>query len=171
MNSPKMLNKKRIDFSSTERAHIIMPGDVNSSFHLFGGLLMQWIDEVAGIVARRHAASEVLTAAIDHLIFLGPVHIDETVTLKGRITYVGTTSMEVCVETFVEKKFFPQEKKLVNRAFLTMVSINNEKRPQAVPKIVLETERQVADFEMGKLRRKLRLENKRQIEQANNLGN
>mgnify|MGYP000152262169 CR=1 FL=1 len=35
----------------------------------FGGILMQWIDEVAGIVAHRHAGSIVTTACVDNLNF------------------------------------------------------------------------------------------------------
>ena len=93
---------KPVSASRTEQVHIVMPADVNGSYTLFGGILMQWIDVVAGVVSRRHSGMETRTAAVDHLEFLAPAHINDTVTLQGRVTYVGNTSMEVCVDTYVE---------------------------------------------------------------------
>ena len=90
---------KPVSASRAEQVHIVMPVDVNAGFNLFGGMLMQWIDVVAGVVARRHSESEILTAAVDHLEFLAPAHLNDTITLLGRVTYVGNTSMEVCVDT------------------------------------------------------------------------
>ena len=92
---------KPVSASRTEQVHIVMPADVNGSYTLFGGILMQWIDMVAGVVSRRHSGMETRTAAVDHLEFLAPAHINDTVTLQGRVTYVGNTSMEVCVDTYV----------------------------------------------------------------------
>lgn len=144
---------KSVDESRTEQVHIVMPGDVNSSFHLFGGLLMQWIDVVAAVVARRHANREVLTAAVDHLSFLKPAHLDDIVTLCGRVTYVGTTSMEICVDTYVERPERNAQRALVNRAYLTMVALDENRKPTPVPRLLLESEQEKADFEAGQRRR------------------
>ena len=46
---------RTVDHSRVEQVHIILPMDVNATFQLFGGLLMQWIDVVAAVVARRHS--------------------------------------------------------------------------------------------------------------------
>ncbi len=147
---------KRVCDSRTEQVHIVMPGDVNGSFRLFGGLLMQWIDVVAGVVARRHAEREVLTAAVDHLSFLKPASLNDIVTLIGRVTYVGNTSMEVCVETFVERPERNKTRALVNRAYLTMVALDEDGNPTRVPRLILETEQEKADFEAGRLRKEAR---------------
>ena len=80
---------KPVSASRTEQVHIVMPADVNGSYTLFGGILMQWIDVVAGVVSRRHSGMETRTAAVDHLEFLAPAHINDTVTLQGRVTYVA----------------------------------------------------------------------------------
>lgn len=148
--------EKRVSQSRTEQVHIIMPGDVNSSFRLFGGLLMQWIDVVAAVVARRHADREVLTAAVDHLSFLKPANLNDIVTLCGRVTYVGNTSMEICVETYVERPERNKQRALVNRAYLTMVALDEDGKPTRVPRLALETEQEKADFEAGQRRRELR---------------
>lgn len=153
MNS---VSEKTVAYSKTEQVHIVMPGDVNSSFRLFGGLLMQWIDVVAAVVARRHADREVLTAAVDHLSFLKPANLNDIVTLCGRVTYVGNTSMEVCVETFVERPERNNVRALVNRAYLTMVALDEDGKPTRVPRLKPVSEQEKVDFEAGRRRKEAR---------------
>ena len=140
--------------------HIITPADVNASYTLFGGILMQWIDIVAGVVARRHCECDVRTAAIDRLEFLAPAYINDIVTIAGRITFVGSTSMEVCVDTFVERMGNLQEKLHVNRAYLTMVAVDKDGKPTPVPRLIPETDTEKADYAGGELRRSLRKRNR-----------
>ena len=143
-----------VDYSRAEQVHIIMPGDCNQTFRLFGGKLMEWVDVVAAVVARRHCACEVTTAAIDRLDFLAPAKLDDIVVLQGRMVYVGHTSMLVCVDTFVEDSACETvSRKHVNRAYVTMVALGRDKRPVPVPALALETEEQRAEFELGKARR------------------
>lgn len=99
------LTPKKVSESKTEQIQILMPQHINGYKRLFGGVLMEWIDVVAGVVARRHANSEVTTASVDNLQFKSPAYVNSTIILIGKITYVGTTSMEVRVETFVEFPF------------------------------------------------------------------
>lgn len=133
-----------------------MPADVNSAYNLFGGMLMQWIDVVAGVVARRHAGSAVLTAAVENLVFLAPAYLNDIVTLKGRVTYVGRTSMEVCVDTFVERGDDASVRLHVNRAYLTMVAVDADNKPTPVPALELKSDEERADFEAGRRRREAR---------------
>lgn len=147
---------KPVSFSRAEQVHIISPADVNSSYTLFGGMLMQWIDIVAGVVSRRHSGCATRTAAVDHLNFIAPAYIDDIVTIDGRITFVGTTSMEVCVDTFVERLSSPEERLHVNRAYLTMVAVDKNGKPTQVPELICETEAERADYEAGMERRALR---------------
>lgn len=149
-------NAKPVSFSRAEQVHIISPIDVNSSYTLFGGMLMQWIDIVAGVVSRRHSGCQTRTAAIDHLNFIAPAYIDDIVTIAGRVTFVGTTSMEVCVDTFVERLSNPGERLHVNRAYLTMVAVDGDGNPVPVPRLICETEAERADYEAGMQRRAMR---------------
>ena len=148
--------KKTVAQSRAEQVHIITPADVNSGYTLFGGMLMQWIDIVAGVSARRHSGCNVRTAAVDHLDFIAPAYINDIVTIAGRVTFVGTTSMEVCVDTYVERMDCPAERLHVNRAFLTMVAVGKDGKPTMVPELICETEAEKADYEMGMERRALR---------------
>ena len=147
---------RTVSFSRAEQVHIISPGDVNSSYTLFGGMLMQWIDIVAGVVSRRHSGCATRTAAVDHLNFIAPAYIDDVVTIAGRVTFVGTTSMEVCVDTFVERLSEPDVRLHVNRAYLTMVAVDKDGKPTKVPQLICETEAERADYEAGMQRRALR---------------
>lgn len=143
-----------VAYSRAEQVHIIMPGDCNQSFRLFGGKLMEWVDVVAAVVARRHCACEVTTAAIDRLDFIAPAKLNDIVVLQGRMVFVGRTSMLVCVDTYVEdSECRIISRTHVNRAYITMVALGSQKQPVAVPALIPETEQERADFASGKARR------------------
>lgn len=146
--------KKRVKDSRTEQVQMVLNGDINGAGKLFGGKLMQWIDIVAAIVGKRHSEHNVVTAAIDNLQFKKGALLNDTVVLIGRLTYVGRSSMEVCVDTYVEDAQgmrFP-----INRAFLVMVAVDNEGNSVPVPGLEIETESQKADWEGGIKRMELR---------------
>ena len=93
------IEAKTVDESRVETVHIVRPNHLNGADRLFGGILMQWIDEVAGIVAKRHSMSNVTTASVDNLTFLQGAYKGDLVVIKGKMTWVGSSSMEVCVDT------------------------------------------------------------------------
>ncbi|MBR5559564.1 MAG: acyl-CoA thioesterase [Oscillospiraceae bacterium] len=154
------LTTKRVADSRAEQIQILMPEHINGYKRLFGGRLMEWIDIVAGVVARRHSGCNVTTAAIDNLQFEGAAHVNNTIVLQGRITYVGTTSMEVRVDTFVEH--LDGSRTQVNRAYLVMVALDEQEKPTAVPSLVLETEEDKAEWEAGQRRNALRKQRRKE---------
>ena len=97
-----MIEEKRVEDSRVETVHSIRPNHLNAAGRLFGGMLMQWLDEVAGMVAKRHTRANVITASVDNLRFIHGAYKGEMVVIVGKVTYVGTTSMEVRVDTYVE---------------------------------------------------------------------
>lgn len=149
-----MEQAKTVAQSRTEQIQILMPQHINGYKRLFGGVLMEWIDVVAGVVARRHSNSEVTTASVDNLQFKFPAYVNSTITLIGTITYVGTSSMEVRVDTFTES--LSGERKLINRAYVVMVALDEQEHPRRVPRIIPQTEEEKAEFEAGKRRHELR---------------
>ena len=76
--------KKRVEESMVETIHLIRPTHLNSAGRLFGGMLMQWIDETAGIVAKRHSMSNITTASVDNLRFMRGAYQDDIVVVRGR---------------------------------------------------------------------------------------
>ena len=121
---------------------------------------MQWIDIVAAVVARRHSGCQVVTAAVDHLEFLASASLNDVVVLLGRLIYAGRSSMEVCVETFVEQLEKGGERKLVNRAYVTLVALDQNGKPADVPALLPETDMEKADYERGKQKWMKRKQNK-----------
>ena len=149
MNCDPSPASRTVAHSRTEQVHIVMPGDCNQYFRLFGGQLVQWIDTVAAVVARRHSGHAVTTASIDELDFLASASLNDLIVLQGRVLYVGRTSMLVTVDTYVESAHC-RERKLVNRANLTMVALGEDNRPTEVPRLTPETAEETDDFAKGK---------------------
>ncbi len=149
------MNSKHVSDSLTEQVQIIMPSHNNGSNRLFGGQLVEWIDIVASVVARRHSGCNVTTAAIDNLQFKAGAFMNNTLVLIGRITYVGKTSMEIRVDTYVED--LNGIRKVVNRAYVVMVALDDEDHPTSVPGLILETESERAEWEAGTRRHSLRI--------------
>lgn len=150
--------EKRITDSMVETVHIIRPTDLNGAKRLFGGTLMAWIDEVAVVVAKRHAQMNVTTASVDNLSFLHAARMRDIVVMIGKITYVGTTSMEIKVESYVEHLDGTRE--LVNRAYLTMVGLDEDGHPATLPSLYLETQEEHAEYIAAKKRRAFRTEHR-----------
>ncbi|MFA5341857.1 MAG: acyl-CoA thioesterase [Clostridia bacterium] len=150
--------KKYVRDSYTEQAQILTQCTLNGNSRLFGGQMMEWIDITAAIAARRHSGRNVTTVAVDSLEFKGPAYANDTVLLTAKITYVGKTSMEVCVKSYVEE--LNGDKKLINIAYVVMVALDEFERPADVPGLIIETEEERCDWEMGRKRYLIRKERK-----------
>lgn len=117
---------------------------------------MQWLDEVAGMVAMRHTRSNVITASVDNLQFIHGAYNGEMVVIVGKVTYVGNTSLEVRVDTYVEH-LENGMRHPINRAYFTMVALDENDRPTRVPRLILETESEKAEWEAAQKRREMRM--------------
>ncbi len=154
----KDITFKTVDDSRVETVHIVRPNHLNGANRLFGGILMQWIDEVAGIVAKRHAMTNVTTASVDNLTFLRGAYQNEMVVIKGKLTWVGNTSMEVCVDTYVED--LRGERIRINNAHFMMVALDENDKAVKVPKLVLQTDDERLAWEHGEKRGRIRKQRK-----------
>jgi acyl-CoA hydrolase len=150
---------KTVDESRVETVHIVRPNHLNGANRLFGGILMQWIDEVAGIVAKRHSMSNVTTASVDNLTFLHGAYQDDLVVIKGKLTWVGSSSMEVCVDTYVENH--QGERHRINNAHFMMVALDDNDKPVKVPGLILQTEDERLAWAHGEERRRIRIQRKK----------
>ena len=147
---------KTVDDSRVETVHLIRPTHLNGADRLFGGILMQWIDEVAGIVAKRHSMCNVTTASVDNLTFLHGAYQNDMVVIKGKMTWVGSTSMEVCVDTYVEN--LRGERRHINNAHFMMVALDDHDKPVQVPGLTLQTEDEHLAWSHGEKRRRIRIQ-------------
>ncbi|MEG0356015.1 MAG: acyl-CoA thioesterase [Lachnospiraceae bacterium] len=149
------LIERTVEESIVETVHMVRPNHQNGAGRLFGGILMQWIDEAAGLVAKRHTRSNVITASVDNLRFLKGAYQGDVVVLIGKATFVGRTSMEVRVDTYVEN--MEMERRAINRAYFTMVALDQEDKPTPVPGLIIRTESEKAEWEAGEKRREMRV--------------
>jgi len=149
-----MEKAKKISESATEQIQIVMPEQINGFNRLFGGKLVEWMDVVAAVAARRHSNCNVTTASIDSLQFKAPAYVNDTMVLQSKVTYVGTTSMEVRVDAYTEE--LSGEKHLVNTAYFTMVALDENEKPTKVPRLICETDEDEEEYKAAEKRRAAR---------------
>ena len=147
--------RRTVSDSQSERSEIIFPSDANGLGSLFGGRLMQFIDLVGAMAASRHARSNTVTAAMDHLDFIAPVHVGNLLILKSSVNRVFRTSMEVGVKAMVED-ISTGEVRHVSSAYLTFVAVGPTGERISVPPITPETDDQKRRYEDADRRRDLR---------------
>jgi acyl-CoA hydrolase len=139
--------------------------DSNTVGHVHGGAIMRLCDEVASIAAIRHSGTRVVTAGMDRMTFLVPVHVGQLVTVRATVNAAWRTSMEVGVR--VESEHVPTgEIAHTSTAYLTMVALDDEGRPTAVPPLVAETPDERRREQAAQLRRENRLAEREAILRA-----
>jgi acyl-CoA hydrolase len=142
--------------SQVEMAELVLPNDTNLLGNLLGGRLMHWIDIAGAMAASRHSNKVVATVALDSLDFRHPARMGELVMLKAKLTWVGRTSMEVCVKAYAENLKTSAVIK-TNQAFITFVALDDEGNPTPVPPLILETDEEKQMFKEAEIRRAERL--------------
>src|SRR5437867_10868453 len=113
--------------------------DANSAGFVHGGVVMKLCDEAAGIAAIKHCRLRIVTAAIDRMTFLHPVHVGELLTCRASVNAVWRSSMEVGVRVEAEN---PRtgEARHTSTAYLTMVALDDDGLPTPVPPLLAESE-------------------------------
>jgi len=124
---------KKISDSRSEQIQIVFSEHINGRGRLFGGRLVEWMDTLAAVVARRHSGKEVTTASIDKVDFAVPANINDTIYLVGEVLSVGNTSMNVHIKAYVEK--LSGERILINNAKFIMVALDENDMPCRVPRL------------------------------------
>jgi acyl-CoA hydrolase len=137
-------------------------GDANSAGFIHGGVVMRLCDEAAGIAAIRHCGGRVVTAGMDRMTFLDPVHVGELVTCKAQVNAAWRTSMEVGVRVEAENAR-TGETRHTSTAYLTMVALDEEGKPTPVPRLMLSGDTEQRRQREAELRRKNRLAEREQI--------
>jgi acyl-CoA hydrolase len=136
---------------------IVMPSHTNGvGGVLFGGMLVQWIDVCAGVAAMRHCAGSAVTASIDRLDFLVPIHVGDVVVLQAQVNYAGKTSMEVGCRVETED-LRSGERRYTTKAYLTFVALDANDKPRPIPRLVPRTAEEKRRYAEAQQRRTARL--------------
>ena len=141
----------------TTAVQIVMPQHCNgyAKPRLFGGQIMAWIDVVGAVAARRYTQKAVTTVCVDNLSFLKPAYLNDTVVQEAYVTWTGHTSLEVRVDSMVERLDGTRE--MINRAYLVFVALDENDQPAAVPVFRPETTEEVIEYSAAETRRQVRL--------------
>jgi acyl-CoA hydrolase len=141
--------------SISEMAEVVLPNDANPLNNLLGGRLMHFIDIAGAMAAHRHSRSYVVTASMDHIDFLAPVHVGDLLILRSSVNRAFHTSMEVGVKCWVEN-YIAGTRRHIASAYLTFVAVDNRGRRLPVPPVIPETEEEKQRYEDAGRRRELR---------------
>ncbi len=141
--------------SQSEMTELILPNDTNTLNNLLGGRLMHFIDLVGAMAAYRHSRTHVVTASMDHIDFIAPVHVGDLLILKSSLNRAFNTSMEVGVKVWVENTIAGTHRHVAS-AYLTFVAVDSQGRRVPVPKVQPETEEEKRRYEDAGRRREIR---------------
>jgi acyl-CoA hydrolase len=139
--------------------------DANSAGYVHGGTVMKLCDEVAGLAAVKHSRCRVVTAGMDRMTFLEPIHVAELVTFTAAVNAVWRTSMEVGVRVTAEQPRTGTTRH-TNTAYLTMVALDDDGRPTDVPPLLAGTADEERREREAQTRRRNRLAERDEIQRS-----
>jgi len=158
--------KDRLSVPASDSASILVQWmsalDANNAGFVHGGVIMRLCDEVAGIAAVRHSGLRVVTAAMDRMIFVSPIHIGELVSCRAQVNAAWNTSMEVGVKVEAENPL-TREVRHASTAYLTMVAVDDTGHPIAVPGIIASSSEELRRQSEAEIRRNNRLIEREQL--------
>jgi len=153
--------KKTVQESEAETTIVMLPSDANPLGNVFGGMILKYVDLLAGLVAKRHVGhANIVTTSIDSMTFLKPVYIGNALILKAKINYVRRSSMEV--EVKIEAEDLNKSQKVhTGTAYVTLVALDEKGKPTEVPKLILKNEEEERRFQEGEERMAARLKSRK----------
>jgi acyl-CoA hydrolase len=152
--------------SASEYSEIALPNDANPLGNLLGGKVMHLVDLAGALAAMRHGRIPCVTASIDYMTFLHPIHIGQLMILRSSVNRVFRTSMEVGVKVLVED-LSTGVTRHTSSAYLTFVAVDPEGKTVRVPPVIPETPEEKRRYEEAGHRREHRLEMRRRFERTN----
>ena len=154
--------------SQSEMTELVLPNDTNTLGNLLGGRLMHFIDLVGAMAAYRHSRANVVTASMEHIDFIAPVHVGDLLILKASVNRAFQTSMDIGVKVWVENAM-AGTRRHVSSAYLTFVAVDANGRRLPVPPLETQGADELRRYEDAGRRRKQReqeRERKRQNQTA-----
>ena len=158
MDSPISTHKHQLSMTV-----LMTPDMANFAGNVHGGTILKFLDQVAYACASRYAGRYVVTLSVDQVMFREPIHVGELVHFLAAINHTGTSSMEVGIKVMAEN-IRTQATRHANSCFFTMVALDDERKPVAVPPLEPKTVAERRRFATAELRRVLRTEYRARFE-------
>jgi len=130
---------RSVDFSRTTFTELMIPSYANFGGKIHGGVLLSLMDKVAYTCASKHSGAYCVTVAVDTVDFLQPVAVGDLVSLKASVNHVGTSSMVIGIKV-ISENVKTRVVTHTNTSYFTMVAKDENEKPTAVPKLILETQ-------------------------------
>ena len=166
MSEPS-LAPKRVTDSTVTLTQMMEVTDANIAGKVHGGVIMRLVDSTAGAVAQRHSGGPAVTAAMDEMAFLAPVHVGDIVRTIGQVNWAGRTSMEIGVRVESEPWNEADGEPLhVASAYLVFVAVDEHGKPREIPGLEPENDQERRRMREAEIRRAHRLAKKREIEEG-----
>ncbi|PZF79110.1 acyl-CoA thioesterase [Jiangella anatolica] len=156
--------------AQTSLSRIMTALDTNLLGTVHGGVIMKLVDDVAGAVAQRHSGGPAVTASMDEMTFLEPVHVGNLVHAHAKVNWTGRTSMEVGVRVVAEPWNEVRPATAVATAYLVFVALGPDGAPREVPPVLPETDEDRRRFAEAEIRRTHRLARREAILRSRELG-
>jgi acyl-CoA hydrolase len=136
---------------------LMTPDMANFSGNVHGGTILKLLDQVAYACASRYAGRYVVTLSVDQVMFRQPIHVGELVTFLASVNHTGNSSMEIGIKVVAED-IRTQVVRHANSCFFTMVAVDDEGKPTAVPPLRPFSADEKRRFEAARVRKQLRQE-------------
>lgn len=144
---------------------LMSPDMANFSGNVHGGAVLKQLDQVAYACASRYAGRYVVTLSVDQVMFLQPIHVGELVTFLASVNHTGKSSMEIGIKVVAED-IRTQVVRHVYSCFFTMVAVDENKQPAAVPTLVPSNDEEKRRWQAALIRKDLRRELAQRFEQS-----
>jgi acyl-CoA hydrolase len=144
---------------------LMTPDMANFAGNVHGGTVLKFLDQVAYACASRYAGRYVVTLSVDQVMFRQPIHVGELVTFLASVNHTGTSSMEVGIKVLAEN-IRTQDLRHANSCFFTMVAMDDDRRPVAVPPLQPATADERRRHAAAEIRKHIRQELARRYAQV-----
>jgi len=136
---------------------LMTPDMANFTGNVHGGSILKLLDQVAYACASRYAGRYVVTLSVDQVMFRQAIHVGELVTFMAAVNHTGNTSMEVGIKVIAED-IRSQVLRHANSCFFTMVAVDDDRKPVAVPPLQPSTPDELRRYSAAQVRKQLRQE-------------
>jgi acyl-CoA hydrolase/ferritin len=155
MEKGAVFEGRTVGHSAVEMAQLMLPAQANPAGFVHGGELMKLMDNAAGVVAARHAHSNVVTARVEDIVFHTPVRVGSLVIVQGKLVFTSRSSMQIRVEVEVESIGLERRVPALTANFI-MVALDNTGKSATIPQLILQTEEEEKLFAAAEERYKAR---------------
>lgn len=157
-------SRRPTTYGEVSLAVVMRAAEANLAGNIHGGEIVKLADSTAGAVSSRHVGGQTVTAALDEMVFIAPVHVGDIVHTYGRVNWVGRTSLEVGVRIEAQPHSDPAVDGVhVASAYFVMVALGADGQPHAVPQLLLDSVDDHRRWREAEIRRAHRLAKREEI--------